>query len=397
MSKPVPDLDYRIFDDENLFEPFAGYRMLRDEGAVVRLPEYDLFVLARYADVSAALSNWQVFSSASGVAMNEAMNTPSVKPTVANDPPAHQVMRRVVGRPLNAQALQALRDRITTEAEAIVGQLVGRKQFDGATDLAQHLPLVVVSHLVGLPEEYRRTMIDLSAAAFDASGPMNDRTRRSLARLAELGGFAFTQLPREAFAPGSWAAQLFEAADRGEILPEQVAPMLADYVIPSLDTTIAAITNAIQLFAEHPDQWDALRDDPTLVSNAINEVVRIESPIQGFSRRTTEDHAIDGVIIPQGARVLVLFGSANRDERKWRDPDRFDIRRRPLDHVGFGYGVHRCVGANLAHMEMAALFKALIPRVSRYSLDGGVREINSLVRGWRTLPVSTEPEKQNLT
>jgi cytochrome P450 len=114
--------------------------------------------------------------------------------------------------------------------------------------------------------------------------------------------------------------------------------MLNDYWAPSLDTTIMAIGSAVRLFAEHPGQWDLVRADPRLISHAINEVLRLESPIQMFSRLLTDDYQLDGVTLPAGERVVVVFASANRDERKWDDPDRFDVRRRPSDHVAFGWG-----------------------------------------------------------
>lgn len=383
----VPETDYDLYADENLRDPFAGYRELRDRGPVVLIRRYGLYALPRYGNVSAALSDWQTFSSADGVAMNEVINTAGRRATVSTGPPVHQAMRRVLGAPLNAHALADLRSRVTAEADAIVDQLVGRGRFDAATELAPHLPLVIVSQLVGLPETQRRTMIELSTVAFDASGPLNDRTARALQRLEALGGFGFTQIPRTAFAPGSWVTKLYEASGRGEIAPEQVGPMLIDYVIPSLDTTIAATANLIWLLANHPDQWEALKANPSLIPNAINEAIRMESPVQGFSRCVTTDHVVEGVVIPKGARVLMLFGSANRDERKWSDPDRFDIHRRPLDHVGFGYGVHRCIGANLARMEIAALVSALLSRVRRFEVEDGERQLNNLMRGWKSLRV----------
>jgi cytochrome P450 len=385
---PVPATDYDLYADENLRDPYPGYRMLRDSGPVAYLRRHNLYTLSRHADVSAALSDWQTFTSADGVTMNDAINKGGRGATISTDPPGHQAMRQVLGKPFNSAAIAALRERVTAEAEALVDRLVGCGRFDAATELAQHLPFVIVSELVGLPEAQRRTMVELSAAAFDASGPPNERAMRALEKLEALGGFSFVETPRSAFAPDSWAAYLYEACDRGEITPDQVRPMLMDYVLPSLDTTIAATANIIWLFANHPDQWEILRGDPGLISNAINEAVRLESPIQGFSRCATQDHEVEGAVIPIGARVLLLLGSANRDERKWSDPEGFDIRRRPLDHVGFGYGVHRCVGANLARLEITALLSALLRRVTRLSIEGSERQLNNLLRGWKSLPVS---------
>jgi cytochrome P450 len=388
MALSIPESDVDLYADETLADPFSAYRVLRDTAPVVRLGRHDVFVLSRYETVSAALTDWPTFTSAQGVAMNEVINAAGRGASLTTDPPGHDAMRRVLGQPLNAEALRALGDRVAAEARTLVDDLVERRDFDAVTDLAHHLPATIVSHLVGLPEDLRRNMIELSAAAFDASGPMNERTLKALQVFKDLGGVGFADIARAALKPGSWAAQLHEAADRGEIRPDQVAPMMIDYVIPSLDTTIAAIANAVWLFATHPDQWDRVRADPGLIPNAFNEVIRIESPIQGFSRCVVHDHVVEGAALPAGARVLILFGSANRDERKWGDPDRFDVTRRPLNHVGFGYGVHRCVGANLARLEIVTLLTALAKRVERFHLRAPQRQLNSFIRGWRTLPVT---------
>ena len=176
--------------------------------------------------------------------------------------------------------------------------------------------------------------------------------------------------------------------DRGEIGMEKPPLMMNDYMGPSLDTTIFATSSAIWLFAQNPDQWDALRETPSLLPAAINEVVRLESPLQGFSRVTAQDVNVDGVIVPKDTRAIMLWGSANRDERKWDEPDKFDIRRRNADHVGFGHGVHVCVGMHLAKMEISALLTALIKRVERFELGKTERVINNVMHGFSKVEVT---------
>ena len=164
--------------------------------------------------------------------------------------------------------------------------------------------------------------------------------------------------------------------------------MMNDYMGPSLDTTIFAVSSAIWLFAQHPEQWDAVRADPSLIPNAVNEVLRLESPIQGFSRMVTRDHVVDGVTIPANTRVIVLYGSANRDERKWEDPERFDVRRRASEHLAFGQGPHACVGMSLARLEIKALLTALAKRVTRFELGHTRRAINNVLRGFESVEVT---------
>jgi cytochrome P450 len=165
---------------------------------------------------------------------------------------------------------------------------------------------------------------------------------------------------------------------------------MRDYLGPSLDTTIFAIGSMILLFGQNPEQWELLRHDPSLVANAVNETVRLESPIRGFTRCLTRDHAIGGTSMRRGDRALLLFASANRDERKWDRPEQFDITRKVGEQVGFGYGIHTCAGMHLARLEMQALLRALIPRAHRFNLGPPVYERNNVLRGLRSLPVTIE-------
>ncbi len=226
-----------------------------------------------------------------------------------------------------------------------------------------------MSQLVGLPEEGREQMLDWARANFNCFGPMNARTEQSFPVLQDAIAYSTDPTLRQRVKPGGWAARLYEAADAGEIPCEQAGIMLNDYWAPSPDTTIMAIGSAIRLFGEHPDQWDLLREDPKLISHAINEVIRLESPIQMFSRLLLDDFPADGFTLPKGSRVVVIFASANRDERKWDEPQRFDILRKPSDHVAFGWGEHQCMGMPLARLEMRALLSALARRVRRFEIS----------------------------
>lgn len=158
------------------------------------------------------------------------------------------------------------------------------------------------------------------------------------------------------------------------------------FLVTGMDTTILSLAAAVRLFAEHPDQWDALRADPSLVPTAYLEVLRIASPVTVFSRVTTRDWECDGVTIPAGDRVAVMFASANRDERKWGDPERFDITRNPADHLTFGVGIHACVGQNLAKLEAQALLTAMLARVRRFEIGEPEFVVNNTLYGLSRLP-----------
>ena len=383
----TPDSDIDLFSDAALRDPYPRYRRLRDLGPVVRLTGNDMYALPRYQQVREASGNWRVFSSAKGVMMNDEINSMLEGITLCSDPPEHTEMRRVLARPMRPEKLRELTPLVEAEAERIVAQLVAKGTFDAATELAEHLPLTIVSDLVGLGDAGRDQMLDWAAATFDAQGPMNPRTTEAFPKLDEMVHFAITEAVPDKLDPGGWADQLYTAAANGDLPVDMCPAMMIDYIAPSLDTTIYAISSTISLFAQNPDQWDLVRKNPSLIPHAINEALRLESPVQRFTRLLTEDHEIDGHLLPAGSRVVLLYGSANRDERKYPQPDRFDVRRKPSDHLAFGRGEHVCVGMNLARIEMRALLEALVPRVKRFELLESELALNNTLRGLGTLKV----------
>jgi cytochrome P450 len=297
-------------------------------------------------------------------------------------------LRKLIGAPLTPSAVETLRSTIGSAADTLVADLVSRGQFDAVKDLAQYLPLTIVSHMVGLPEEGRESMLTWAAATFDLFGPENDRTHRARPIVQEMRSYVASLGARDKVKAGSWADRLLDHVDNGAIPRAQFFTLLRDYLGPSLDTTIFATANLIWLFSRYPDQWGVVRSDPSLIRNAINEAVRLESPIRGFTRVVTSDTEVGGVTLPAKARVLLLYASANRDERKWDNPEAFDVRRRVVDHVGFGFGVHTCAGMHLARLEIECLVKALIPRVKRFDAAAPVHAINNTLRGLASLSVS---------
>jgi len=346
-----------------------------------------MYAMGRYKDVRAALGEAELFTSSQGVMMNQLMNDTLRGITLCTDGEEHRRMRHVINKPLTTPALRLLREPITKEAEALVERLVAQHIFDAATELAQHLPVAIVSDQVGLPEEGRERMLDWAAANFNCFGPLNTHTTNAFPVVQEMVHYAFHQAVPGKLKPGGWAAGIYAAADRGEIRPEQCPVMMNDYMGPSLDTTIFGVSSMIWLLAEHPGEWEAIRADPSLIPSAVNESLRLESPIQGFSRVATRDCDVDGVQLPSGSRVIVFYGSANRDERKWADASVFNVRRRATEHLAFGYGDHLCVGMNLARMEMEALLQALVKRVKHFELLKAERALNNVLRGFKTVRV----------
>jgi cytochrome P450 len=380
--------DVDLYSDQLILEPYDHYRTIRDLGPGVWLPKHGMWCLARFEDVRAALRDWEGFSSAQGVAANEVINTGSLGNTITTDPPQHTRMRGVIRTPLSAPALKDVAPQIEAEAERLVERLVKQKTFDAMADCARHLPVTIVSRLVGLPEEGRANMLRWAAATFDALGVMNARGTEALPHIRELHDYCADARTLSGLSPDGWAAALWRAADAGTISRSKCPAMMRDYISPSLDTTIFAIGSLIWLFARHPDEWERVRTDVSLIAGAINEALRLESPIRGFTRVLTREATYGDTQVPAGDRVLLLYASANRDERKWEAPELFDVTRNNREHLGFGFGPHVCVGMHLARLEITALMKAFVRRVERFEIGQPTWAVNNVLRGFSHLPVT---------
>jgi cytochrome P450 len=386
---PTSTLD--PYADQSLLNPWPLYRELREMGHAVWLEKYAIFALTRYDVVVKALRDSETFPSSFGVMMNDDMNQVLRGNTLCSDGDAHNRLRRVVMRPLTPVAIKSLQDEVEREAEALVDGLCDKGRFCAAADLATYLPVTIVSNAVGLPEEGRERMMEWSIGLFNCFGPLNERARNAMPVLSEMMHYARTQAVPGKLKPGSWAEAIHKAAADGEVPPEAVPVMMIDHMGPSLDTTIFGIASGVWLFAKHPDQWDLVRDDPSLIPSAINEILRMEAPIQGFSRYVARDYDLDGVLLPEGSRTIVFYGAANRDPRQFPHPDRFDVRRDNAGrHMAFGAGPHMCLGMNLARLEMRTLFTALTRRVRRFHIEKEERILNNVLRGFSKLIVTVE-------
>ncbi len=393
-SRQVPHYDVAFYDDDFITDPFEHYAAMRRLGPVVYLPQLGNFAVTRYDEVREALRRFEVFSSASGVAADDAgcafMSGAFVN-TLNSDPPTHDMMRGAVAAPLLPGALDAIRPRIRQAARDLVDALLARGEFDGMADLARHLPMTIVTELVGLPEQGRGNMLQWAAAAFDVLGIQNERRRHGLDTSKSMRAYVSTEGLSGTLKPGGWTARLYEFADRGEI-PRTIVPMLfRDYIAPSLDTTISATGHLFHLLARNAAQWDRIRRDSSLIPGAVNEAMRLGSPIRSFARVLARDHVLGGVTLPVGARVTMLYASANRDERRFPDPDRFDPGRPGSQHVGFGHGIHQCVGMHLAWLEMESLLEAMVPGVAGFDVGEPTMALNNTIHGFATMPMRLMP------
>ena len=374
-----------IHGRDALIDSSAHFRAIRDAGPVVWLSRYKMWAVGRYEDAKTVLRAADRFVSGKGIAANKLVNSMENEITLTADGADHVRRRLVLIKPLGPGALAPLRQRMQEEADALVLRLKGGSTFDAMAGFAAHLPVSIVAELVGLKPAGRENMLRWAAATFDAIGPMNWRMLRALPALLDLARYS-ARLDRSAVMPGSWADRLFSAADDGALSRREAKAMIIDYVAPSLDTTILATGQMVRHLALHPHILEAVRRDDGLAGDVVHESVRLSSPIRGFTRLAVQDFPINGVMVPAGDRVLVLYASANRDERKYGDPDQFDISRNARDHLGWGHGAHACAGVHLARLEMECLLVALARHLTRIEVDEPEPFFNNVLQGYKSLP-----------
>jgi cytochrome P450 len=384
----APSLDIDLCAPDVLEDSRHAFRQIRDTGPVVWLPRHRMWAMGRFDDVRAALRDDEVFISGDGVAANAIANRAGRKTTLLSDHDTHDQRRKVLMRSLGAKALAPIEARIDAEAERIVAARTDGGEFDAVADFATGLPVRVVADLVGVRVESDQ-MLRWAASTFNGLGPMN---RRAIATLhSSLGLLIYTRrLSRSRVVAGSWAASVFDAADRGEITQAEARTMVIDFVAPSLDTTILASAHMLWLLATNRQAWQRIREQPELIGAAVIEAVRLASPIRGFTRRLARDIELGGVPLKRGSRVVLLFGAANLDERRFPDPERFDLDRPQGAHLGWGNGPHTCVGIHLAKLEMRALLRAMVPRVRAIHAGTPRRLRNNTLQGITHLPVRFE-------
>lgn len=383
----LPELAADLFSDAAILDPHPLERAIRNLGPAVWLSAHDVWALGRFGDVRAALRADTVLVSGQGVALNPFVNAQPGRTTLTSDGELHRRRRTVLMKPMMPSALREVRATIEPMAAELVEGLASRSCFDGIADFARHLPVSVVSHLVGLPEAGRERMLEWAAATFDALGPPNARAQAAGPGILAMIQYA-VGVQRSQLAPAGWAARLFEAADDGRLDPEDVAGLFVDYIAPSLDTTILGAGHLLHLLGSHPEQYEKVRGNPDLIPAAVHEALRFGSPVRAFTRLAASAYDADGVAIPQGERVLILYGSANRDERHYVDPDRFDVTRDARDHLAFGQGVHRCAGGHLAQLELESLLRALVARVRRIEVGEPSVLMSNMLRGYRSFTAS---------
>ncbi|MEM7269256.1 MAG: cytochrome P450, partial [Pseudomonadota bacterium] len=261
-------------------------------------------------------------------------------------------------------------------------------EFDAVEMLGAAFPLSVFPDAMGIGKNGRENLLLYSDMIFNAFGPRNEIFQESTARAGPVVDWLLAQCSREGLASEGWGAEVYALADEAGLNEEAAGFIVRALLTAGLDTTVNAIGSSIVAFARHPAEWDKLVADPKRAARIIDEIIRWRTPIQHFFRTTSQATQLGGVDLPKDAKIILTYGGANHDPRQWDAPERFDLDRRVVDHLGLGHGTHRCVGQMVARLEIELLFTALANRVARFELTAEPAEaINNTLMGYKSVPV----------
>ena len=380
--------DDDVFNRESVRNARAVDDGLRELAPVVRLSRERISVVGRYEHVAAALRDWRTFSSRS----RPWHDPDSVRPEIllVDDPPRHTEVRNVISRALSPGALAGMSAHFEAQADALVEQVAARdgETLDAVADITQAFVYQVLPDVLGLPEAGREHLSAFGNMVWATLGPPNDLFEDAMADTGPVIEWVDQCCERGNLDPEGLGMQMFRAADEGLITEAQAKLLVQILLSAAADTTVMTLATAIRAFSLFPDQYRLLRAEPQLLRSAFEESLRWDSPSRMAGRMTTRDIEIEGCVVPQGERCGLLFAAANRDPRKWTDPDRFDIRRDLRGHVGWGYGIHACVGRVLAYLEADALLGACIRRIGGFAPAGAVEPwMSAIGHGPAKLPV----------
>jgi cytochrome P450 len=366
----LPSTDEDVFSRASVLDARAVDDRLREMAPVVWLNRENIALLGRWEHVSEGLRDWESFSNTS-----RPWHDPnSVRPEIllTDDPPKHTRVRAILGAALSPRQLKVMEAHFHKIAAEQVEALLARsgQEIDAVADITAPFVHKVLPDIIGMPNEGREQMSAFGHAVWATMGPMNELFDEAMTGAQPLLEWAAWACGREQLDPDKLGMQMYAAADRGEVTEVEAHLLVMTILSAGADTTVITMANAIRAFCQFPDQWKALQAEPSLLRNAFDEALRWDSPSRMAGRITAKDVEIDGHVIPAGTRCGLMFAAANRDPRKWADPERFDIRRDLRGQLGWGYGIHSCVGRTLAQLEADALFGALIARIDRFEAAG---------------------------
>lgn len=400
MTDTVTDFEFDPFNPDYFADPFPYYAEMRRRVPVYRReienyrvwPHY--WMLSRAQDVDAAAADWKTFSSAGGTLVDTDVSLLPLN-MFNMDPPRHDVHRRIVSRVLTPPRVAALEPFVRHHAMSLIDTFAGAGEADAVAEFSRLIPSTVMCELMGLPEEDQRQFLKWN---LDTLGGNDFTSPEALKAYGEMEEY-WRQLVRHRHADqtGDLVSQILQAVaeERADLSDQEIWGFCSLLHDASQNTTINMITNAVLVLSRHPEERRRLAREPELWPQAVEELLRYVSPVQGLTRTTTTDVEVAGTTIPKGDQVLLLYGSANHDESAFAEPERFDLTRNPRAHWTFGHGIHFCLGAAVAKLEVRVSLQCLVERLGDWEVDEAAVVRSQLVptRGINRAPIRFAPQE----
>jgi cytochrome P450 len=387
----IPLYPVDLFSRESVRNARAVDDALREAAPVVRLADGTV-IISRHADVAAGLADWRTYSSASRPWHDPKSLRPEI--LLTDDPPRHTRVRAIVSEALSTHALEQRRADFELAARQALDAVCARpgEPLDVVGDLTQPFVGKVLADLLGLASDDRGHMRDFGHIVWATLGPPNELFDEAMSGAGPVLEWLDRVCDRTRLAPGGVGAQIFATADRGTITQEEAKLLLQTVLSAGADTTVITMAATIGAFGRYPKEYEAVRAEPKLVRAAFEECLRWDSPSRMAGRITTREVQVGGTVIPEQTRVGLLFAAANRDPRAWENPDTFDVHRDLRGNLGFGWGLHACVGRSLAQLEASALMGEFVRRIARVEIAGPEEPwMTTIGHGPARLPVRLYP------
>lgn len=401
MTNTAADVYYDPYDHEIDSDPYPTWKRLRDEAPLYYNERYDFYALSRFDDVEKGLVDWKTFISGKGSVLEMIKQNVEMPPgsILFEDPPAHDHHRALLSRVFTPRRMAEIEPKVRAFCARSLDPLVGSGGFDFIADLGAQMPMRTIGMLLGIPEEDQERIRDrLDEGLRLEEGVMPDLSEdgrntlsSSMADFAEYIDWRADH-PSDDLMTDLLNAEFEDVTGTvRKLTREELLNYIGLLAGAGNETTTRLIGWTGKLLAEHPAQLADLAKEPALVPNAIEELLRYEAPSPVQARYVTQDVEYYGQTVAEGSVILLLNASANRDERRFEDPDRFDIHRRISHHLTFGYGIHFCLGSHLARLEGRVALEEVLKRFPKWEVDWdrAVQAHTSTVRGWERLPVLT--------
>ncbi len=392
MTRPIPVCDEDVFGSEAVRRARDVDDRLREMAPAVKIARENITLLGRYEEVSKGLQDYRTFSSRS----RPWHDPSSVRPEIllVDDPPKHTRVRNVIASALTPRTLTRLASAFEADADALLRRVKQKsgEPIDAVGEITRAFVDKVLPDLLGLPKWGRENLSAFGHMVWATLGPQNELFSEAMENVGPVLEWVDQCCNRENLDPQGLGMQMFLGADQGLITHDEAKLLVQVLLSAAADTTVMTMATAIRAFSLFPEQYALLRSQPELLRNAFEESLRWDSPSRMAGRITTREVEVQGYVIPEGERCGLMFAAANRDPRRWTDPDRFDIRRDLKGHVGWGYGLHACVGRVLALLEADALLGACIRHIERFELAGDPEPwMSAIGHGPARLPVRIHP------